>query len=156
MLKNLLDACGASFAYFAIGYAISFGGANPASPQKTFIGTKGFFLIDVDNYDLWIFNYAFCASAVTIVAGALAERCQMAAYFCYSLMLGKKETVVDADMYYTWSRLTYFTYERRMGLSCRRSCCVGSPGFSQSLQCGTIVGNWIFGFCWFRCCPHDR
>ena len=34
-----------------------------------------------------MFQYAFSAAATTIVAGTLAERCQMAAYLCYSLLI---------------------------------------------------------------------
>jgi hypothetical protein len=32
-------------------------------------------------------NFKFSAASATIVAGTLAERCQMAAYLCYSVML---------------------------------------------------------------------
>jgi len=35
----------------------------------------------------YFFQYTFCAASVTIVAGTLAERCQMAAYLCYSFFL---------------------------------------------------------------------
>jgi ammonium transporter, Amt family len=89
MLKNLLDACGASIAYFAIGYALSFGGDDSNSSEKTFIGTSGFFLQNVDDEKLalWTFQFAFAATATTIVAGALAERCQMIAYLSYSFLL---------------------------------------------------------------------
>lgn len=84
MLKNLLDACGAAVAYFCFGYAFAFG---DGSTPNSFIGTTKFFLIDEDNYAFWIFEYAFSAASATIVAGTLAERCQMAAYLCYSLVL---------------------------------------------------------------------
>jgi hypothetical protein len=79
MLKNLLDACGASIAFYAVGYALAFGGMEPASPKKTFIGTKNFFLVDVEDLAFWMFQYAFSAASATIVAGTLAERCQMVA-----------------------------------------------------------------------------
>jgi ammonium transporter, Amt family len=70
------------------GYAFAFGGNDPTSPAKTFIGTSDFFLLDnFSNYSFWLFQYAFSAAATTIVAGTLAERCQMAAYLCYSLVL---------------------------------------------------------------------
>lgn len=88
MLKNLLDACGAAVAFFLVGYAFAFGGNDPDSTDKTFIGTTNFFLMDVDDYAYWLFQYAFSAASATIVAGTLAERCQMVAYLCYSVMLG--------------------------------------------------------------------
>jgi len=84
MLKNLLDACGASIAFFSFGYAFAFG---DSSNPNSFVGTTNFFLMDVEDYAFWMFHYAFSAASATIVAGTLAERCQMAAYLCYSLLL---------------------------------------------------------------------
>lgn len=43
--------------------------------------------MDFEDYAFWMFQYAFSAACATIVAGTLAERCQMAAYLCYSLLL---------------------------------------------------------------------
>lgn len=88
MLKNLLDACGAALAFWAVGYAFAFGGQDFESSTKTFIGTENFFLMGVDDLAFWLFQYAFSAASATIVAGTLAERCQMAAYLCYSVVLG--------------------------------------------------------------------
>jgi Amt family ammonium transporter len=84
MLKNLLDACGAAIAFYCVGYAFAFGGQNETT-ATTFIGTTSFVSIDDPAY--WFFQYAFSATSVTIVAGTLAERCQMAAYLCYSVVL---------------------------------------------------------------------
>jgi Amt family ammonium transporter len=84
MLKNLLDACGASVAFYSVGYALAFGdGSNP----NGFIGTTNFFLSGVDDVAFWLFQYAFSAASATIVAGTLAERCQMGAYFYYTIFL---------------------------------------------------------------------
>lgn len=87
MLKNLLDACGASLAFFLVGFAFSFGGMDKNSAEKTFIGKENFFLMGVDDPAFWLFQYAFSAASATIVAGTLAERCQMLAYLCYSVLL---------------------------------------------------------------------
>lgn len=84
MLKNLLDACGAAVAFYCVGYAFAFGGQNERS-DTTFIGTTSF--AEVDDPSFWFFQYTFSATSVTIVAGTLAERCQMAAYLCYSVVL---------------------------------------------------------------------
>jgi Amt family ammonium transporter len=71
-------------AFYSIGYAFAFGdGENP----NGFIGTANFFLHGVDDVAFWLFQFAFSAAATTIVAGTLAERCQMGAYFYYSILL---------------------------------------------------------------------
>jgi len=82
MLKNLLDACGGALGYYAVGFGVAYEGG-------TFLGTSGgrFFLIDYDNYIDFFFQFTFAATAATIVAGTVAERCKMVAYLCYSLML---------------------------------------------------------------------
>uniref|UniRef100_A0A7S3LF15 Ammonium transporter n=1 Tax=Amphora coffeiformis TaxID=265554 RepID=A0A7S3LF15_9STRA len=87
MLKNLLDACGAAVSFFVVGYAFAFGGAASGSTETTFVGNTGFFLQGVDDYAFFSYNSAFAAATVTIVAGTLAERCQMTAYFGYSVLL---------------------------------------------------------------------
>lgn len=83
-----LDACGAALAFFSVGYAFAFGGQDFESHEKTFVGKTNFFLMDVDDLAFWLFEYAFSAASATIVAGTLAERCQMVAYLCYSVLLG--------------------------------------------------------------------
>jgi len=89
MLKNLLDACGAALAFYLVGYAFAFGGDlsnENASTFKSFIGSRNFASVGPDS-SFWFFEYTFSATSVTIVAGTLAERCQMAAYLAYSVML---------------------------------------------------------------------
>lgn len=95
MLKNLLDACGAAVAYFCVGYAFAFGGDKATSSRHgaaddtgtTFIGLENFFGIGIRDLPFFFFQYTFTAASCTIVAGSLAERCQMAAYLCYSFLL---------------------------------------------------------------------
>lgn len=85
MLKNLLDACGAAIAFYLVGYAFAFGGQED-NTKTSFIGTSDF-VSTGDSSAFWFFQYTFSATSVTIVAGTLAERCQMAAYLCYSMVL---------------------------------------------------------------------
>jgi Amt family ammonium transporter len=83
MLKNILDACGGALGFFTIGYSVAYdeGGA--------FIGAEGKkFLLNQDSgYIGFFFQFTFAATAATIVAGTVAERCKMSAYLCYSLFL---------------------------------------------------------------------
>jgi Amt family ammonium transporter len=88
MLKNILDACGGALGFWSVGYAFAYGGSS--SDTKSFIGNEGFFLAGMDTAaDLisWFFQFAFAATAATIVAGTVAERCKMEAYLCYSFFL---------------------------------------------------------------------
>ena len=90
MLKNLLDACGGALGFYALGFGFAYGNASGEVTGTRFIGNYNFFLTGITGgYGLisWFFQFAFAASAATIVAGTVAERCKMAAYLCYSVML---------------------------------------------------------------------
>lgn len=86
MLKNLLDACGGAIGFFSIGYALAYG-EDENFGGKSFVGNRWFFLVGYTDYAGWFFQFAFAATAATIVAGTVAERCKMSAYLCYSLFL---------------------------------------------------------------------
>jgi len=88
MLKNLLDACGGALGFWTVGYAVAYD--NGSSTGKDFFGTENFFIKDFSSggdYIGWFFQFAFAATAATIVAGTVAERCKMSAYLCYSIFL---------------------------------------------------------------------
>jgi len=118
MLKNLLDACGGAIGFWSIGYALAYGGV--ADDKKGFIGNDGFFLGGFNKAgDLigWFFQFAFAATAATIVAGTIAERCKMQAYILYSLFL--TGFVYPVVVYAIWGSsgfLTAFNSEALFGV----------------------------------------
>ncbi|WP_022852048.1 ammonium transporter [Limisalsivibrio acetivorans] len=87
IMKNLVDFSVGALGFWAIGFAIMFGATSTG-----FFGTEGFFLSSWDYSDnwtlaFWIFQTVFCATAATIVSGAVAERANFKAYMIFSLIM---------------------------------------------------------------------
>ena len=92
MMKNLMDFCVGALAFFAVGYAIAFGGAFDGVGK--FIGGGGWFLGEeaftygtLDKTVFFTFQVAFAATAATIVSGAMAERTKFKSYIVYSFFI---------------------------------------------------------------------
>ena len=118
LLKNVLDACGAAIAFFAVGYAFAFGGNN-VEDGVTFLGSENFFLVGLDDFAFWFFQYCFAAATVTIIAGTLAERCKMSAYLCYSLfMVGFVYPVIAHALWSSNGFLSPFIKNPYNGVGC--------------------------------------
>lgn len=86
-IKNIMDMCCSITAYFVIGYALMFG-AN--ADGWGLVGSPALFLAGVDNDGMlsFLFQLTFCATAATIVSGAIAERCRFLPYILMALFLG--------------------------------------------------------------------
>ena len=86
MTKSFLDFCIAALGFWAFGYALMFGGGAAAG----IIGLDGFFILDFSDGEMvsWLFQMVFCGTAATIIAGAMAERTRVNAYFAYSFIVG--------------------------------------------------------------------
>ncbi len=89
MMKNLMDFCFGSIAFWLIGAGIMFG-AN----KTGWFGTIDFGLANflgatpnTKSYANLIFQTVFAATAATIVSGAMAERTKFSAYLIYSIVV---------------------------------------------------------------------
>ena len=88
MMKNLMDFSVGSLSFWAIGFGLMFGVS-----KSGWLGTSGFFLSDFspdgDPWVLafWMFQVVFCATAATIVSGAMAERTKFTGYLLYSIFI---------------------------------------------------------------------
>ncbi len=78
-----------AIAYWMIGYPLAFGTKDPTDGNR-FLGTD-YWAMNEDfpaaNYAHWFFQFVFAATAATIVSGAVAERCEFAAYMIYSIFI---------------------------------------------------------------------
>lgn len=90
LMKNLIDFCIGSIAFWLIGFGIMFG-----IDKFGFFGFSGFFLSSANtltsegmwNFAFWMFQVVFAATAATIVSGALAERTKFVSYLVYSFFI---------------------------------------------------------------------
>ena len=84
LMKNLSDLAVGSLAYWAVGFGLMFGRSNG------FCGTSHFMLgVQPETpatFAFLFFQTAFCATAATIVSGAIAERTRFRAYVLFSLL----------------------------------------------------------------------
>ena len=85
LLKNILDACAGAVAFYLFGYGVAYG--EGMGKSNGFIGTGNLALADTTDFNSWVFQWAFAATAATIVAGSVAERTQFVAYLAYSIAL---------------------------------------------------------------------
>ena len=87
LMKNLMDFCIGTPAYWFIGFGIMFGSSAPLiGGFDPFIrGTYDFGSLPTFCYV--IFQTVFCATAATIVSGSMAERTNFKAYCIYSAII---------------------------------------------------------------------
>ena len=90
IMKNLMDFALGSLIYWIVGFGIMFG-----ADAAGIIGIPGFFadgtapngVDSINNYAFLFFQTVFCATAATIVSGAMAERTKFISYCIYSAVI---------------------------------------------------------------------
>lgn len=86
IMKNMVDFCFGSVLYWIIGFGIMFG------TQSAIFGGIHIFAMDSFEFAMptpayMFFQTVFCATAATIVSGAMAERTEFKAYCVYSAVI---------------------------------------------------------------------
>jgi len=85
IMKNLMDFSIGSVAYWLVGFGIMFG--TSALGYVTSPGGNGVGPESIPPAVFFVFQTMFCATAATIVSGAMAERTKFSAYCIYSLLI---------------------------------------------------------------------
>ncbi|MBC5842552.1 MAG: ammonium transporter [Flavobacteriaceae bacterium] len=82
IMKNLMDFCIGSIAFWALGYSLMYGDS-----ISGFIGTPSLFFDTAADMHSLFFQTVFAATAATIVSGAIAERTKFTTYLFFSLLM---------------------------------------------------------------------
>ena len=170
IMKNLMDFCLGTIAFVLLGFGLMLG-------EDTFFG-----LIGVPNLDIltqlsdfnrcaeFVFNLVFCATAATIVSGAMAERTKFISYCIYSFVISLVVYPIEAHWIWGGGWLADLGFHDFAGSTCVHmaggvAAFVGAailgprigkydkngkakaiPGHSLTLG---ALGCFILWFCWF-------
>jgi Amt family ammonium transporter len=80
IMKNFMDFSVGALSYWAIGFALAYGGSSVGG----FLATGDWFFSDQARASEWFFQAVFAATAATIISGAVAERVKFTAYLIYT------------------------------------------------------------------------
>lgn len=82
IMKNLMDLCIGSLGFWLVGYTLMYG-----DDIGTFIGMPTLFYNVKEDMHSLFFQTVFCATAATIVSGAIAERTKFSTYLIFSFLM---------------------------------------------------------------------
>ena len=98
LMKNLLDFMLGALLFWAVGFGIMFGAGG-------FLGMPHLFDISFHESELpvegfLVFQTVFCATAATIVSGAMAERTKFSMYLAYTILISV--LIYPVSGHWTW------------------------------------------------------
>ena len=141
MMKNAADMCFGVLAFWLVGFGLMFGAAG----SYGLFGTSEFLLsglgadgsIDQDLLVFWLFQSVFCATAATIVSGAMAGRTNFPAYLIFSV-------AISAFIYPVYGKWAWGSL-REGGDGWLNAFTIGGAGFID--YAGSTVVHSVGGWC---------
>ena len=151
IMKNLMDFCIGTVVFSILGYTIMMG-------EDTFFG-----LIGKPNLELWanfknfiaspadgsftgastfVFNLVFCATAATIVSGAMAERTKFSAYCIYSGVISLIVYPIEAHWIWGGGWLSQLGFHDYAG-SCAIHMVGGIAALVGAIFLGPRIGKYV-------------
>lgn len=138
IMKNLMDFAIGTIIFWIVGFGLMFG-----EDIAGFVGSFDFFI--QGNYDstfptfvFVIFQTVFCATAATIVSGAMAERTKFSAYCLYSLIISAVIYPISGHWIWGGGWLAEAGFHDFAG-----STAVHMVGGTAALVGAKILGPWI-------------
>lgn len=139
LMKNLMDFCIGTVVFILIGFSLLLG-----EDLVGFIGKPGFDIFtayaDFD-FSNFVFNLVFCATAATIVSGAMAERTRFLSYCIYSGVISALIYPIEAHWIWGGGWLSQLGFHDFAG-----SCAIHMVGGISALVGAKILGPRIGKF----------
>ena len=137
IMKNLMDFCLGTVAFLFLGYSLMCGPDTGSGLIGWLDFSKGpLFDFEGTDWSTFVFNLVFCATAATIVSGAMAERTKFISYCIYSFIISL--VVYPIEAHWVWGPDGFLT----------------AMGFHDFAGSGVIhyvggltalIGAWILG-----------
>lgn len=139
LMKNLMDFCIGTVVFILIGFSLLLG-----EDLMGFIGKPGFDIFtayaDFD-FSNFVFNLVFCATAATIVSGAMAERTKFLSYCVYSGVISALVYPIEAHWIWGGGWLAQLGFHDFAG-----SCAIHMVGGISALIGAAFLGPRIGKF----------
>ena len=102
LMKNMMDFCIGTPCYWVIGFGLMFGGTSALiGGFDPFIqGDYSHLGLDIPLWVYIVFQTVFCATAATIVSGAMAERTKFSMYLVYTVFISV--LIYPVSGHWTW------------------------------------------------------
>ena len=139
IMKNLMDFCIGTVVFILIGFGLLLG-----EDLVGFIGKPGFDIFtayESFNWSSFVFNLVFCATAATIVSGAMAERTKFLSYCIYSGVISALIYPVEAHWIWGGGWLSQIGFHDFAG-----SCAIHMVGGISALIGAKLLGPRIGKF----------
>ena len=139
IMKNLMDFCIGTVVFILIGFGLLMG-----EDLVGLIGKPGFDLFTTYsdfNFSSFVFNLIFCATAATIVSGAMAERTKFLSYCIYSGVISAVIYPIEAHWIWGGGWLSSIGFHDFAG-----SCAIHMVGGISALIGAKLLGPRIGKF----------
>src|SRR5690606_31704795 len=142
IMKNLMDFTIGAIMFWALGYAIMYGsglvagGFFRSSPSE-----QGYFFFSATDWYNLFFQTVFCATAATIVSGAIAGRTKFSTYLIFSIFLTTLIYPISGSWYWPFDENAWLSEAGFVDFA--GSSVVHAVGGSAALVAAFLVGPRI-------------
>jgi len=137
LAKNLLTISLGFLSWYSFGWSFAYGSSD--DPGR-FAGYKQMFLDgswdDKTIFRQWFFQGAFCATAATIVSGAMAERTQLKGFILFTIVV--TTFIYPVVVYWGWSGNGLLVYTAKSGEDAGETVSFVGPAYADFAGSGIV------------------